>query len=314
MRTFGDLWRLVQLHCPLAPASLAQTWVQQTYEEIAGKRHWAWLRKESLLTTLASRSIAVGVTQNSTAITSAALFVAADAGRQIRVGGAGTPTYTIDTITNASAAILTAAYQDVTGSATATISDSYLAMPADFRSFESVVDLTTQRPIVWWISRDQLDAFDPGRASSDSRLRALAAYQLSTATPTLNQLLYEAWPRPSAAGTYVIKYFARTDELADDDPFKGVLATKTQALLDGALARAARWPGTSTQKNPYFNLPLAAVLEAKFAAACQTLDIMDDDHYLMDLSQVDLSSYGLGGLSGDAASLRQSDATLNDYY
>lgn len=305
---------LVQLHCPLAPASLAQTWVQQAYEELAGKRHWAWLRKELLLTTLASRSLSVTFTQGSTAITSAALFLSTDAGRQIRVGTTGTPTYTIDTVTNASAAVLTAAYQGDSGAATASISDIYLAMPADFRSFDSVTDPTIQRPIAWWISRDRLDLFDPGRVSYDSRLRVLASYQLSQATATLNQLLYEAWPHPTAAGTYVIKYFARTDQLAEDDPFKGVLATKTQALLDGALSKAARWPGTITQKNPYFSLPLATQLDGKFREACQTLDVMDDDQYLMDLQQVDLSKFGLAELSADTTLMRQSDATLSDYY
>jgi hypothetical protein len=305
---------LVQLHCPLAPASLVQTWVQQAYDELVGKRHWAWLRKEYLLTTLASRSLSVGFTQGSTAITSAALFVASDAGRQIRVGTSGTPTYTIDTVTNASAAVLTAAYQDVSGSATATISDIYLPMPTDFRSFEAVVDPTIQRPIAWWIARDRLDLFDPGRVSYDTRLRVLASYQLSQATATLGQLLYEAWPHPTAAGTYVIKYFARSDSLADDDVFKGVLATKTQALIDGALAKCARWPGTTTQKNPYFGLGLALSLEGKFQEACQTLDVMDDDQYLMDLMQVDLAKYGLAALSADTTLMRQSDATTADYF
>ena len=136
---------------------------------------------------------------------------------------------------------------------------------------------------------------------------------LSPATATLGRVLYEAWPHPSAAGTYVIEYFARSDALADDDPFKGVLATKTEALIDGALARAARWPGTVTQKNPYFNLPLSLQLEGKFRDACQTLDIMDDDQYLMDLLQVDLAQFGLAALSGDTTSLRQSDATTDDY-
>jgi len=298
----------------LAPASLVQTWVQQAYSELAGTRHWAWLRREYLLTTLDARSLSVTFTNLSKTITSAALFVSADAGRQIRVGGSGTPTYTIDTVTNANTAVLTATYQGASGAATATISDIYLIMPADFRSFDSVTDPTIQRPIAWWIAQDRLDLFDPGRVSSDSRLRVLAAYMPSQATATLGQLTYEAWPHPTAAGTYVINYFARTDALADDDVFKGVMATEADVLIDGALARAARWPGTVTQKNPYFNLPLALQLEAKFKAAMQGLDIMDDDQYLMDLMQVDLSKFGLAQLSADTTLMRQSDATTADYY
>lgn len=291
-----------------------QTWTQQAYEELAGKRHWAWLRREFLLTTLVSRDLDVTFTNASTAITSAALFLASDAGRQIRVGLTGTPTYTIDTVTNASAAVLTAAYQGSNGLATAKISDIYLVMPADFRSFETVTDPSIQRPIAWWIARDRLDLFDPGRVAYDSRLRVLASAELSSATATLGRLTYEAWPHPTTSSTYIVKYFARTDSLADDDPFKGVLATKAEALQWGALARAARWPGTVTQKNPYFNLPLALQLEGKFREECKTLDVMDDDQYLMDLQQVDLSKFGLAALSADTTLMRQSDATMADYY
>lgn len=313
-QTFGDLWRMVGLYVSGAPASLWQSWTQQAYNDLLGKRHWAWLRKETFLTTLASRSLSVTFTQAATAITSAALFLSTDVGRQIRVGLTGSPTYTINTVTDASHADLVELYQDTSGAATASISDIYLMMPADFRSFEAVVDPTIQRPVAWWISRDRLDLFDPGRVAYDTRLRVLATYQLSQVSAYSGRVLYEAWPRPTAAGTYVIKYFARGDALADTDTFQGVIATKTEAILEGALARAARWPGTAQQKNPYFNLGLAQLHESRCKDAMQDLNVMDDDQYLLDLQQIDLSKFGLAALSADTTLMRQSDATLADYY
>lgn len=315
-QTFGQTWRLVQLHVPLAPSSLVQLWVQQAYNDLIGKRHWAFLRKELLLRTQDARTLSsASFTQLSTGITSPALFVAGDAGRQIRIGTTGTPAYTIASVTNASAAVLTQAFAESTvTTASAQISDIYLTMPADFRSFEAVVDPTIQRPIAWWIARDRLDLFDPGRVAYDSRLRVLASYQLSLVPSTLGQLQYEAWPHPTAAGTYIVKYFSRSDTLADTDTFQGVLATRTDCVVDGALARAAQWPGTPQQKNPYFNLALATVHQGKFAQAAQQLDVMDDDQYLLDLQQVDLSKFGLAALSADTTLMRQSDATLADYY
>ncbi len=125
---------------------------------------------------------------------------------------------------------------------------------------------------------------------------------------------YEAWPYPTAAGSYILQYFTRTDTLADDYQFLGALATWTSVLQKGALAEAAKWPGTPTQKNPYFNLALADRLETEFNTALKSLDVMDDDAYLMDLQQTDLAKFGLAALSADTTLMRESDATLADYY
>lgn len=311
-QTFRDLCGLTALHVPLAPISLVQSWVQGRYDDLVGVRHWSFLRKETVLSTLAARTLTITFLQASTAITSAALFVASDAGRQVRVGS--TSIYTIDTVTNASAAVLTTPFAEAGGALSASISDRYLVMPADFRSILDITDMSIQRPVAWWISRERLDLFDPGRVSSDSRFRVLTSYQLSQASATLGRVLYEAWPAPTAAGAYQLRYFKRTDTLADDDLFQGPLATYTGALLSGALADAAKWPGTATQKNPYFNLPLARMLEEEYLVAVRALDVLDDDVYLMSLEQTDLSKFGLAALSADTTLLRQSDATLGDYY
>lgn len=313
VQTFRDLWGIVALHVPLAPPTLVQHWVQTAYDELCGRRHWAFLRKEALLTTLAARSLTVTFTQGNTAITSAGGFVSTDAGRQIRVG-TNTPVYTIDTVAGANNATLTSAYADTGGALTATIRDIYLPMPADFRSIHTVTDRTIQRPVAWWISKERLDLFDPGRIASDTRFRVLAAASLSTVTSLLGRVTYEAWPYPTAAGAYILSYFKRTDTLQDDDQFQGVIATWPDALMKAALSDAAMWPGTATQKNPYFNLALAKQLRADALETQKMLDVMDDDQYLMDLQQTDLSKYGLAALSADTTLMRQSDATLADYY
>lgn len=312
-QTFSDVWRNIALRVPGAPISLVQDWVQDAYDSVVGRRHWAWLRKDAFLTTLAARSVSITFTQGATGITSAAGFVVAtDPGRQVRVSTG--PIYTIDTVTDVNTATLTQAYAETGGASTATISDIYLPMPADFRSIHTLTDLTIQRPVAWWIAKDRLDLFDPGRIASDTRFRVLAAAAFSQVTSLLGRVTYEAWPHPTAAGTYQLQYFTRTDTLTDDTAFTGVLATWTEALKKGALAEAAQWPGTVTQRNPYFNLQLADRLKAEFDQMVKALDVMDDDQYLMDLQQVDLSKFGLAAISADTTLMRQSDATLADYY
>jgi hypothetical protein len=308
--TYGEVWRKVALRVPAAPASLVQEWVQQAYDKLAGKGHWAWLRREAVLSTLASRSITATFTANSTAVTSAAAFLATDVGRQIRVSGQ--TIYTIDTFTNTSLVNLTVAYGDPTaGALTATISDIYLVMPADFRSILDVTDMSIQRPIAWWISRERLDFHDPARTASDAGLRVLASFQLSQVTSQLGRVLYEAWPGPTAARSYQLRYFKRMDQLGDDEVFQGVLATKSGALIEGALAQAAYWPGTLEKKNPYFNLQLGAIHQRRFDEEKQDLQVMDDDQYLMMLEQIDTTRYGLGAVD---TTLRASDATVYDFY
>lgn len=312
-RTFRDVWSQVALRVPGAPISLVQSWVQEAYDELVGNRHWAWLRRDVVLSTLAARSLTVTFTQGATAITSVGGFVVAtDPGRQIRVGTG--PVYTISTVANVNSATLTQAYQETGGAATASIQDIYIPMPVDFRSIHDVTDLTIQRPIAWWISSDRLDLFDPGRMSSDTRFRVLAASTISQVPSLLGRVTYEAWPFPTAAGSYMLRYFIRTDQLDDDTAFQGALATFPKVLEKGALAEAAQWPGTSEKKNPYFNLQLATQLKKDFLVLCGQLDVMDDDQYLMNLQQVDLSKYGLAALSADTTLMRQSDATLADYY
>lgn len=310
--TFRDVWGLVALHVPVAPTSLVQHWTQLAYDRLIGKRHWAWTRREVLLQTLAARTVSVNVTQGVTTLTGAGVFVSTDVGRQLRI--AQGPTYTIDTVTNANTAALVQAYGGTSGAVTATISDVYLPMPADFRSIHDVTDLTIQRPIAWWIATDRLDLFDPGRISADSRFRVLAAAGPSLVTSLNGRMTYEAWPRPTAAGTYILKYFIRTDALDDEVALPGLLATYSDSLRTGALAEAALWPGTATQKNPYFNLRLAQDLREQFERACKAIDVMDDDQYLMDLLQIDLAKFGLAAVSADASLLRSTDATSGDYY
>lgn len=310
-RTFRDVWSAVALHAPGAPLGLIQEWCQTAYDRLIGKRRWAFLRTSTILTTLSARSLTVGVTLGDATITSVAGFVASDAGRQIRMG-ASTPFYTINEVVDASTAELSQVYAGSSGSATATISDVYLAMPEDFRSFDTVSDLANQRPVIWWVGAEALEAHDPSRIMSDSRLRVLVSAGVSQALPTFGRLLYEAYPHPTAAAQYLVWYFKRMDALADDDPYLGVLATHTESVKKGALAEAAMWPGVEGRRNPYFNLGLARELKDDFERACQQLDVMDDDQFLQNLLPVDLSR--LDGLWRDTSLLRSSDATLSDYY
>jgi hypothetical protein len=312
--TFEQCWRKVLLYAPEVPVFLAREFVQQAFGRLAESRPWAWKRKEVHLTTLASRTLAITFTAGSTAITSAAGFVASDAGRQIRVPGAPIPLYTINTFTDASTAVLLEPYRGSSGAADVTILDAYLVCPEDFGSFLTIADPQNQRQIPFWITEDVLNGMDPHRSTSGDAGRLLVSKEYSRATPTLGRLLYEWWPHPSAARTYPALYLKRPQTLLDTDILPGVLSQRGDVLITGALAECAAWPGTAARPNPYFNLQTHQLKKRQFEQDLLALQLRDDDQFPMDYPTLPWHEMAAWQMAYDTNLLRSSDATLASYY
>ncbi len=313
-QNFGDVWRTVRLYVPAAPTFLVREWVNVAYKRLARLRHWTFLRGETRLTIAAARAItACVVTTGSTSVTSAGLFLAGDAGRQFRVGSF--PVYTIASVTDVNTIVLDTAYGE-TSSATAVgeVFDGLATLPADFESFRLVADPYNQRRLPFWITEDQLNVLDPTRQVGDSGPRALVAHAPSTLASTLGRVQYTYWPRPSAARSYPALYNKQAARLDDTSVFSGVLADAAEVLTDGALAEAARWPGTSDLKNPYFDQGTAQAKQAAFLEGVQRLSLRDDDQAPDDLATVHWERWPLAEISFSDQSLRASDATVLDLY
>jgi len=312
-QTFGDCWRTVRLYVPAAPVFLIREWVNVSWKALARARHWTFLRGDLRLTIQAARSLAsVTATTGSTTITSAGLFVAGDAGRQIR--WASFPIYTILSITDVNTAVLDTAYGEADTTAAATIFDGYAVLPEDFESFRIIADPYTQRRLAYWITEDQLNLLDPTRQATDSGPRLLSATTPSPVAATLGRPRYEYWPRPSAARSYPAIYNKAPARIDDTTTFTGVLAEGAEVIIAGALAHAASWPGTPDQPNPYFNLSLAREKQAEFRSGIQTLSLRDDDQAPDDLATVHWERWPLADLAYNDQSLRATDATVADLY
>lgn len=305
MATFETAWRAVLLQAPDVPVFLARNWVQQAFARLSEDRPWVWQRKAVNLSTLASRSLTVGVTAASTAITSSAGFVASDAGRQFRVSSL--PIYTILSVTSASAAVLDLPYTGSTdAAATGTILSAYVTVPSDFGAWLSIMDSVASRPLPFDLSAEARDQSDPLRLSSGD-VRGLNA-----ARPAASGLLqYEWWPYPSAARTYAALYRTRPATLADSDVLPGVLGQRMDLLITGALMECAKWPGTGSHPNAYFNLSTYQLLKKEFEEERRKLALRDDDQFAQDWGTAPSPT---SGPWGDTHYLRASDATLADYY
>lgn len=310
--TFGDVWRKVRLHAPSAGFGLAREWTQWAYEQVCDRRPWMWSMETATLEIQDARSIAVGVTQNSATVTSAALFVAGDAGRQFRVGTI--PTYTIQTVVDASTATLDQVYGGTTAAATTgQILDQFATMPANFGAFLLITDVQYQRLVPYWYTQEDLGRIDPIRQSSDASPRALVPRGLSSYTPTLGQLSYEWWPAPTSAKSVPYWYRKAPEQMTDTDILRGVLANRSTLLQTGALAKCAAWPGTTEQKNPYFNLALHKQYLDEFEHGMALLELRDDDQQMQSWNALPYHRWAAWDLSYSTQYLRSSDATVGDY-
>jgi hypothetical protein len=312
-QTFGDAWRTVRLYVPSAPTFLVREWVNVAWKGLARSRHWSFLFGELRLTIAASRALAlVTVTQGSATVTSAGLFLAADAGRQFRM--TSFPAYTVQTFTDANTLQLDIPYGEASVVAPATIYDGYATLPADFESFRLIADPYGQHRLAFWISADQLNMMDPTRQASDSGPRVLVQRPPSTYLPTLGQVQYEYWPRPTAARSYPAVYNKMGARIDDTTVFSGVLAQGAEVLIDGALAQAALWPGTPDRPSPYFNPLIAREKKAAYLDGIQHLSLRDDDQSPDDLATIHWERWPLADLAYNDQSLRATDATVADLY
>ena len=310
---YGDVWRKVRLSIPGADPFLARSWVDDAYRELGDYRGWNWLTYQDQLVWQDPRDVAVTVTAGSTLVTSAALFLAADAGRQFKIGTS--PIYTVQTFIDANNIELDLAWAGAdTGAQTATIYDGYATLPQKFGAFRVILDYVNQRFVPWWMTQDELGLLDPARSSTNSGPCLLVARGVSTFPATLGQVQYEYWPQPSAAGAYPYYATARPAPPADDALLQGVLGDRPDILETGALAKACRWPGTATYKNPYFNMTNAQAFDNDFKRLCLQLDLRDDDQSQQSIQTIPWHKWNGWAWAYDTHLLRATDATLGDYF
>lgn len=311
MVTFGDVWRRVRLSVPGAPFGLCRQWTQQAYTTLAERRPWNWSRVHAQLTVPTARSVVATFAVGSQTVTAAGLFLATDVGVQIRVGTI--PVYTIQTFVDVNTVTIDMPWTGVAGAQTAQILQMYQTMPADFGAFLLVIDPYNQRLIPWWYTQEDLARLDPIRSSSDATPRVLVSRQLSTVPATLGQVQYEWWPSPLQAKAFPYYYRQRPPTLADDDPLLGVIQQHSDILETGALMRAARWPGTSAQKNPYFNLGTYKALADEFDREMAKLELRDDDTNQDSWTTLPYHRWATWDLTFDTRYLRSTDASVGDY-
>lgn len=316
METFETVWRRLRLSVPGASPFLVQSWVRNAYRRLCQKRGWSWLVLEDQLTWGDARTVTCTTARGSATVTSAALFVSGDVGRQFRVGSY--PIYTIQAVPSTGEITLDRTFQPITSAGagagvTGQILDAYATLPANFDHFVALLDPVNQRLVPWWMTWEELELLDPVRQAAESTPRLLSARRLSTTGSQTGRVQYEYWPKPTAAGALQYYAIGLPVDMADDDAFVGLLAARPDVLEAGALAEAARWPGTATEKNPYFNLGLAQLQDRRFEELAIQLDIRDDDVFQQSWSRIPWQRWSTWSWAYDTHLLQSTDADLSAY-
>lgn len=275
--------RSLRLYVPQLPVTLAEQFIRDRYRRILERKNWSALRAESefLLDDLKDDGT-VSVTRSSTSVVgTSTAFTATDVGRQFKTGSSSV--YTITGVnTGTQTLTLDRAYGDPTDAdATYKVFDGYVVAPTDFLEFIDIVDRNPGWKLRYNVSMAELNAADPQRVNFGQPY-LLADYQFDTDTGLPR---YEVWPYTSSARTLYFTYYKRAGDLVEDDDTP-IWPIRSDAIVSGALADVARWPGTADQPNLYFSRPeMWKAYEAEYEDKMIELERRDEDIYTTWLQQ-----------------------------
>lgn len=309
--TFEDIYAAALLRAPGVDPVLMREWVQDAYREACDHKMWSHQRTETAILVDDQKTGTVTVTKGSAVVAAGTMvFAATDVGRQFRQ--VSIPVYTIVAVAgDFTTATLDRPYGEVSQTAGFVVLDAYWTAPVDFWRFLVVVDPVNKWRIRWWVTEDDLNRIDPGRMSTGTSW-ALVSQTYSTVPAQVGQARFEIFPYPTTAKSYVCVYYNKPAVFAETDVLIGPFARSKDVLIEGALARAALWPGTSTVRNPYFNLNLADRLDKRFREKCQQLEVKDEDMYG---TSMPFASYGFAAGPWDSSFLQNHELrTIDDGY
>ena len=250
--TFLETTRSLRLYVPQLPIPLAEQFIRDRYRRILERRDWSATRVEAefLLNAQNSTGTVEIVRGDDLVFGTGTAFVATDIGRQFKVG-VGSPVYTvIDVDTLAQRLTLDRPVGVNSGTGLPfRIFSGYVVPPTDFLRFLTVTDPLQGWRLRHWITAEELNSIDPQRNFFGQ------PYDLADRMYSIGGApQYEAWPYTAAARTLYYIYIRRADDLIDDND-EPIWPIRSDAIVAGALADVARWPGTTENPNPYFTRP-----------------------------------------------------------
>jgi len=285
--TYAQTWARVLLYVPSASSLLARDWVTRAFRQVAERRRWSWLYANGQIVLPAGYSTGtVSLTQNSGTVTgSGTTFTSAMVGRQLRVGG---QIYDISAYSSATSITITPVWGPPSTSAAAySIYQCYVPMPTDFHSFISLMD--PQQNWKLWTNQFEtkdLDLFDSYRANTGLPYMAVFHDYTTNSGTTPGVPRYELWPHYTSTTVYALRYQYETRAVDISDSGAALPRyIRSDILLEGALAEAARWPGNpgAGLVNPYYDPIQYQTHKTEFERMVNELERQDGEIVEQDL-------------------------------
>jgi len=235
----------------------------------------------------------VTTTQGSTTVTGiGTAFTAAMAGRQFRL----TTTTPIYTVTAVDIVLQTLTLDLPWGPASYIghayeIYSAYVSPPTDFNYFLTVWDPNFNWQLHLNITQREVNTWDAQRSNRGQAYLVSPRDYYTPSGSTIPLPRFEVWPHVTSAYVLPFLYLSRATDLQDS----GALLPRYirgDVLLELALAEAARWPGPGLSvnekgytrpSNPYFNLQLAQMHEAKAEFMINELERQDEEISIMNV-------------------------------
>lgn len=272
--TFGQIWNRLLLYAPGLPVPLAQQFVKNAYQKAIDMHNWSELTKEGQLVVRSEYSgdDAAVVNGSATATLTTSAWTGLT-GRMVRF--ADTPDYyTITAVSGTSDEIATLdkVYAGPSATASFLVADFYLEFPEDLSVLDEIRDINQN----WRLNRQfhqqpYLDLVDAERSTTGTPQCYVAAQPRIASGVAYPR--YEFWPRPSAGTVLVYRYFATSDLTSNASYIIPIL--KPEAVVYGALAELALWPGSQEKPNPFFSIDIHKQYAKLFEDAVHDSEMSD---------------------------------------
>lgn len=297
--TFSNLWNRLLLYAPGLPVPLAQEFVRIAYRRALDMHYWSELYtdgEQTLPTTYSTGT--VSCTKGSAAVTGTdTAWTAAMIGRQISFENNPPAYYTITAVGSGTALTLDRAYEGETDSSqTYIIAQYYVEFPSDLAALDGIRDYSQNWVLLpQHFQQTQIDHLDSNRSDEGS-----PEFYVAAPPRVLNGVSYpryEFYPK-IPAGTKLVYRYIKDSELTSNSS-RIITMLKPEAVIYGAIAQLAVFPGYPERPNPYFSTEIHKSYTKLFEDVVHDSEMADLDR----MQQMLLPATGCS-FPSDANSLR----------
>lgn len=301
-----EMSRSLRLYVPQIPITLAEQFIRDRYRRILRRRDWSGLRREDqFLLRAAKTDGSVDVLfGDDVVVGNGTSFDTDDVGRQFKVGQ-GSPVYTITGVDVGAQELTLNMPIGITDAANAGywVLDAFVTPPEDFMKFLVVTHPVMGWRLQHWVTVGELNLMDPQRTFMGQPY-ALADRMYDAATNTTNATCrpqYEAWPYATSRQVLYYLYTINGSDLVSPSDVP-IWPIRTDAIVSGALADVARWPGTADNPNPYFARPdYWTAYEREYEDKMIEIERQDEEVYMTMLEMYPMYGFPLAPFTYSAS-------------